>query len=369
MSNVAELRAFLESALASHRQEWAESTSFEARLAWQRTLQAQRWVAPNWPTEAGGRGLDVSAALDCSVLLADLGAPEIAGIFGVLNVGPTILRWGTDEQKAHLPRILEGSELWCQGFSEPGAGSDLAGLQTTARLEGDEFIIDGQKVWTSQGLRADYIQLLVRTDRDAPKHRGISALLVPLNSPGIDRRPIRQINGDAEFAEVFFDGVRVPRESLLGPLNGGWKVTMTTLDHERTALVGYVARQRHQVEGMIEHYRRAAADCALDSLEADELVQRYVEAAVLNAVCTDSMEAMRISGEPGPEQTIIKLEWSLLSQRLANTAINLAGPTAVAGADDAATSAYLTERSATIAGGTTEILTGIIARRVLGLPA
>lgn len=364
MSVTAEMREFVEPALEQHRARWDDPTDFEARLDWQRTLQSGRWVVPNWPVEYGGRGLDVMEALDCSLLLAELGAPEIAGIFGVLNVGPTILHWGTDEQKAHLPAIAEGTELWCQGFSEPGAGSDLAGLQTTARLEGDEFIVDGQKVWTSQGVRADFIQLLVRTDRDAPKHRGISALLVSLDSPGIDCRPIRQINGDAEFAEMFFDGVRVPRENLLGPLNEGWKVTMTTLDHERNALVGYVARLNHQVENLVAQYRHG-----LDDLSADELVQRYVEAAVLDAVCTDSVESVRVTGAPGPAQTIIKLEWSLLDQRLTNTAVNLAGATAVAGTDDSASSAYLSERSATIAGGTTEILTGIIARRVLGLPS
>ncbi|MFZ2176819.1 MAG: acyl-CoA dehydrogenase family protein [Rhodococcus sp. (in: high G+C Gram-positive bacteria)] len=255
MDTVDSLRQFLEQALPAHRAEWGTSDSFEAKSAWQRTLQTERWVAPSWPVEAGGRGVDVTTALACSEVLAEHGAPEIAGIFGVLNVGPTLGQWGTAEQKEHLPRILEGAEIWCQGFSEPEAGSDLAGLQTHARVDGDDFVVNGQKIWTSHGMRADFIQLLVRTDRDAPKHRGISTLLVPLNLPGIERRPIRQINGDAEFAEIYFTDVRVPCSSLLGPLNEGWKVTMTTLEHERTSLLSYASQLQREVDRLIDTCR------------------------------------------------------------------------------------------------------------------
>ncbi|MFE9096755.1 acyl-CoA dehydrogenase family protein [Streptomyces sp. NPDC007264] len=363
-----ELAAFLRRALPQHRSRWGDDTGFEAKLAWQRLLNTERWVAPSWPVEHGGRGLDVATSLECAEVLAASGAPGIAGVFGVLNVGPTLVQWGNAAQQAHLPKILDGTEIWCQGFSEPDAGSDLAALQTRAELHGDEFVIDGQKIWTSHGMRADHIQLLVRTDRTVGKHQGISVLLVPLTAEGVERRPIRQINGEAEFAEIYFSGVRVPRDALLGPLNQGWNVTMTTLGHERAGLVNYASQLEREVEEVIRAWRPGPGRQPLDAVRADELVKRYVESRVLGALGRRSLESIRTTGRPGPEQSIIKIEWSLLSQRLADTAITLAGLDGVAGTGNPRAHRYLTERAATIAGGTTEILTTVVAQRVLGLP-
>jgi alkylation response protein AidB-like acyl-CoA dehydrogenase len=229
---LAPLREFLDVELPAFEQQWGPDRTFPALLDWQRRLHAVGWVAPAWPVEIGGQGLGVADQVECALLLASAGAPHAAGILGLQNVGPTLAAVGNAEQRAHLPKILSGEDIWCQGFSEPDAGSDLASLRCSARSDGDDFVIDGQKVWTSQGMEATHCQLLVRTDPEAPKHRGISALAIPLDLPGIDRRPLRQITGEADFAEVFFTGVRVPQSALLGSLNEGWRVTMTTLAHE-----------------------------------------------------------------------------------------------------------------------------------------
>ncbi|TQM11220.1 acyl-CoA dehydrogenase family protein [Pseudonocardia kunmingensis] len=369
MSVINELRGFLEEHLPPFRAQWGDAPTFEGRLAWQATLQTGRWVAPQWAEEHGGRGLDVVTALACTEVLAEHGAPSTAGIFGVANVGPTIAQWGTPEQREHLPRILEGSELWCQGFSEPGAGSDLAGLQTRAVRDGDDLVVNGQKIWTSDGTRAHFMQLLVRTDSTAPKHKGISCLLVPLDTPGIERRPIRQITGESEFAEVFFTDARVPLTNLLGPLHEGWRVTMTTLGHERSGVVSYASAVQREIEATVERLRADRTGIELAPLLRDELVQRYVEGKVLGILGQRSLASIRATGQPGAEQSIIKLEWSLFGQRLARTRLALSGARAVvAGESDVATG-YLRTRASTIAGGTTEIMKNILAQRVLGLPA
>lgn len=367
MSATDELRSFLDEHLPAFRQKHGDDPSFEARREWQSIMQGGRWVAPTWAEEHGGRGMDVLTALECSEVLAEYNAPAVAGIFGVANVGPTIAHYGTDDQKRHLVPILDASELWCQGFSEPGTGSDLAGLRTRAVLDGDEFVIDGQKIWTSDGMRADFMELLVRTDPDAPKHRGISALLIPMDLSGIERRPITQITGGSDFAEVFFSGVRVPKSSLLGPLDEGWGVTMTTLSHERTGVVSAASGAVRAIASLVDEVR---GDEGVRGAQLDELLQRYVEGQVMGALGERSLQTIKSTGQPGPEQSIIKLEWSLLNQRLASTRLALAGPQGVASPSDDgdATFGYLQSRSATIAGGTTEILKNILAKRVLGLP-
>ncbi|MGE9809637.1 acyl-CoA dehydrogenase family protein [Janibacter sp. G1551] len=363
-----ELHQFLDEHLPPFREKWGADPSFEGRLEWQGILQQGRWVAPQWAEEHGGRGLDVITALACSEVLADHGAPATAGIFGVANVGPTIAQWGTDEQKRSLVPILEGTELWCQGFSEPGTGSDLAGLRTRAVLDGDELVIDGQKIWTSDGHRAHHMQLLVRTDPAAPKHKGISAVLVPLDTPGIEIRPITQITGEADFAEVFFTGVRVPRTALLGPLNEGWKVTMTTLGHERSGVVTHASAIVREIEETVDSLRYDRAGRELPGHLRDDLVERYVEGRVVGILGERSLASIRATGQPGSEQSIIKLEWSLFAQRLAATKLALDGADAVVGDGFASTKDYLRARSATIAGGTTEVMKNILAQRVLGLP-
>ncbi|MCX5240375.1 acyl-CoA dehydrogenase family protein [Streptomyces prunicolor] len=369
MTATDELRHYLDAHLPAFRERWGEQPEFDGKLAWQRILQKGRWVAPQWAEEFGGRGLDVVEALACSEVLAEYGAPGTAGIYGVANVGPTIAQWGTEEQRCHLPAILDGSEIWCQGFSEPGTGSDLAGLQTRAVLDGDEFVIDGQKIWTSDGVRASHMQLLVRTDPDAPKHKGISALLIPLDTPGVERHPIRQITGESDFAEVYFTGARVPVSSLLGPLNQGWGVTMTTLGHERSGVVTYASQVQRQVEAVVDSLRFDRTGRELSPLLRDELVRRWVEGRVVGVLGQRSLASIRATGQPGPEQSIIKLEWSQFGQRLAQTQLALGGLGAVAGPDDALMTDYLRARASTIAGGTTEVMKNILAQRVLGLPS
>ena len=363
----AELEAFVDDALPQFEREWGSDRGFQARLDWQRRLHQGGWVAPSWPVEIGGRGLGVSDRVACDLVLGQRKAPTIAGILGVNNVGPTLAAWGTEEQRAHLPKILGGEEIWCQGFSEPEAGSDLAGLRMQAIRDGDVFVINGQKIWTSQGMEASHCQLLVRTDPDAPKHKGISALVVPLDLPGIERRPLRQINGEADFAEVFFSDVRVPVTSLLGPENDGWRVTMTTLSHERSGVVTMSAMLETEARALLSDHLRAG-DRPLPEGLRDEAVQRYVEARVLAMMGENSLADAEAGGRPGPEQSVIKLAWSLLSQQLSETRLAVEGLGALTGQRPTAANSYLGSRASTIAGGTTEVMKNILAERVLGLP-
>jgi alkylation response protein AidB-like acyl-CoA dehydrogenase len=364
-SPAAELRGFLAEAMPRLRREWPDLETFEARLAWQRILNEGRWAAPAWPVELGGRGLDPVERVRCDTELAAVGAPMVAGILGINNVGPTLAAWGTDEQKHSLPRILDGTEVWCQGFSEPDAGSDLAALKTSARQMGDEFVVNGQKVWTSNGMQATHCMLVARTDPSAAKHAGISVLLVPMDTPGIERRPLRQITGESEFAEVFFTDVRVPATALLGPLHDGWRVTMTTLGFERAGVIAMAAKLEHDVMDAV----RQMSGRVRDPLVRAELVDRYVEARLVGLLGQRALAQLEAGAPPGPAQSVIKLAWSQASQRLGETV--LAGEGAyglVGGHDGAATSPFLRGRSATIAAGTTEVMRNILAERVLGLP-
>jgi len=364
-----ELSAFLDDALAAFVEKWGTDRSIEARMDWQRTLNTERWVAPGWPEEIGGRGLGVADRVACDLLIGERKAPPIAGILGVNNVGPTIAAWGTDEQKQSLPRILDGSELWCQGFSEPGAGSDLASLRMSAVRDGDEYIVNGEKLWTSQGLEATHCQLLVRTDPDAPKHKGISALAVPLDLPGIERRPLRQITGESDFAQMYFTDVRVPVSCLLGPENAGWMVTMTTLAHERTGVIAVSASLEAEAASLIRRHR-VDGESPLAPALADELVQRFVEARVLAMMGEDLLhEADEDSAAaPGPGPSLIKLSWGQLSQSLAATRAAIEGFDGLSVEPYTPGYLYLNSRASSIAGGTTEVLKNVLAERFLGLP-
>ena len=366
-SPAAELAAFLDRELTAFEQQWGTDRGFQARLDWQRRLHREGWVAPSWPVELGGRALGVADRVACDLELGVRKAPTIAGILGVSNVGPTLAAWGTEEQKAHLPKILSGDEIWCQGFSEPEAGSDLAGLRMQALRDGDHYVVNGQKIWTSQGMEATHCQLLVRTDPEAPKHKGISALVVPLDLPGIERRPLRQINGEADFAEVFFTDVRIPVSALLGPENDGWRVTMTTLSHERTGVVTMSAMLESEARNLLREHARDGRRPVPEVLR-DELVKTYVEARVLAMMGENSLANAVAGGHPGPEQSIIKLSWSLLTQQLSETRLALEGLAGLTSVAPAPAASFLGSRAATIAGGTTEVLKNILAERVLGLP-
>ncbi|WP_109526575.1 MULTISPECIES: acyl-CoA dehydrogenase [Nocardia] len=364
-SAAAELTARVRDLQPTYKEKWGEDDSFEARLDWQRRLHEAGWIAPQWPAEFGGRGLDIIDQVACDRVLAQLRTPMLAGILGVNNVAPTLMRYGTPQQQRHLRAIQSGAEIWCQGFSEPGAGSDLAGLRTKAVLDGDEFVITGQKIWTSEGMEATHCLLLVRTDPHAPPHKGISALLVPMDTPGITRRPITQITGEGGFAEVFFDGVRVPHDALLGPLHEGWKVTMTTLGFERAGVIVLAAGLEQSVHDVVA----ALAGRELDTGTRAALTDRLVEARALGLLGKRALGKIANGGAPGAEHSVIKLVWSLTMQAIGDThlsALGLEGITKSKGI--AAQRDYLSSRAATIAGGTTEVMRNILAERVLGLP-
>ncbi|HVW41143.1 MAG TPA: acyl-CoA dehydrogenase family protein [Amycolatopsis sp.] len=360
-----ELRTFLDEAVPRFRAEHgSDDTSWDTRVAWQRVMAAGGWAAPGWAPEHGGRGLPAHDVLAVEDVVASYGMPALPGMLGLKNVGPTLARWGNDEQKKSLPRILSADEVWCQGFSEPGAGSDLAGLRTRAVRDGNEFVVNGQKIWTSSGMRATHMELLVRTDPAAPKHRGISALLVDLSTPGIEVRPIRQINGQAEFAEVFFTDARVPAANLLGPENDGWTVTMTTLGHERSGVAIFATRFEREVREFI------AANRSRDfsPVQRDTLVRHFIEARVVALLGEASLSRLAAGEQPGAEQSVIKLVWSEAAQRLSGTRLDLAGIEGVAGDQQDVAGGYLSARAQTIAAGTSPIVKNVLAERVLGLP-
>jgi alkylation response protein AidB-like acyl-CoA dehydrogenase len=359
-----ELRAFLaETAPALHR-DWPDSSSFVALLAWQRALHRGGWAAPHWPVADGGRGLGIVDRLECDAALAEAGAPDIAGVFGIKNVGPTIAAFGTPEQRASLPRILATEEIWVQGFSEPDAGSDLAALRCRAVQDPvtGEFVINGQKVWTSDGTRATHCMLLVRTDPEAPAHQGISVLLIALDTPGVERRPLRQITGEDGFAEMFFTDVRVPASALLGPLNEGWRVTMATLGHERAGVVELAAGLERDIRTVVAGF----PDGIADPVARQELARRYAEAHAVGLMGRRVLRALRSGDQPGAEQSVIKLGWSLATQRLGETLLATAGTGGLVGSPQ--TQRFLRTRASTIAAGTTEVMKNILAERVLGLP-
>jgi alkylation response protein AidB-like acyl-CoA dehydrogenase len=300
----------------------------------------------------------------CDRVLARYRAPDLAGVLGVNNVAPTLMRYGTAEQQRHLLGIQSGTEVWCQGFSEPGSGSDLASLRTRAVLDGDEFVINGQKIWTSEGMEADYCLLLARTDPEARPHKGISALLVPLDVPGITRRPITQITGEGGFAELFFDDVRVPRSAVLGPLHNGWAVTMTTLSFERAGVIMMAGRLEQAVHDVV-------AELAGRDLEPGvrlDLTDRLVDARLLGLLGRRALGRIAAGGAPGAEHSVIKLAWSTAMQAVGTTHLAALGLAGITGAGTAAQAGYLRSRAATIAGGTTEIMRNILAERVLGMP-
>jgi alkylation response protein AidB-like acyl-CoA dehydrogenase len=356
-----ELRAYLATIMPTFQAEWPDNQGFDAGLAWQRLLHAGGWAAPSWPVDAGGRGLEVLDRVQCDMELARIDAPLPAGILGLNNVGPALILFGNDAQQRSLPKILSGEEIWAQGFSEPGAGSDLASLRTRAEPTDDGFLVNGQKVWTSQGMQATHMMLLVRTDPGAAKHKGISVLLVPLDLPGIERRPLLQITGESDFAEVFFTDVNVPATALLGPLHDGWRVTIATLGYERSGVISMAARLERDV------LRLVAGVAVTDPLQRDQLVRRYIEARLTGLMGARALAALGEGQEPGAAQAVIKLAWSLGMARLGETLLDLAGSNGLL-ADEPAAVQFLRSRAATIAAGTTEIMKDLLAERVLGLP-
>ncbi len=354
--------------------------------AWQRTMFDAGWAGINWPVEYGGRGASLMEQVIWYEEFARAEAPDPTTLFvGLKHGGPTLMACGTDEQKSyHLPKILKGEVVWCQGFSEPGAGSDLAALQTRAVIDGDELVVTGQKIWTSFGNIAQYQELLVRTDPDAPKHKGISWVICPMDLKGIDIRPIRTIAGHEEFCEVFYDEVRIPRANIVGAMNAGWQVAMSTLSFERgTAFLAEQVRLARLVDELVALARETpllGASQRQMALEDDEIARRLAriraEVAALRAMTYRSVSRTARTGMPSAEASLIRLFFSELQQRVYALAMDIFGPRIMDWGGDGESAAtrsswvfhYLLAFSATIAAGTKEIQRNIIGERILGLP-
>jgi alkylation response protein AidB-like acyl-CoA dehydrogenase len=345
--------------------------------AWQARLAADRWVGIHWPEAFGGRGASPVQVALFNLEYARARAPQPVNRVGINLAGPTLLAHGTDEQRARwLPSILDASEIWCQLFSEPDAGSDLASLSTRAEPDGaGGWLLTGQKVWTSYAAHARWGICLARTDAGAPKHRGISYLVVDMQAPGIEVRPLVQITGEAEFNEVFLHEVPVPAEHLVGGLDQGWAVANTTLAHERGTSFPFKEQVVHEVF-LAQLVRLAAETDALDDpVVGDELVQAFIDLRVLRLHNWRTLTRLARGEEPGAESSIVKLQWTEMTQRLSAVGIGLTGDAAPlwAGASDvegdgAWQRQWLWSKAASIAGGTSEVQRTIIGERLLGLP-
>jgi alkylation response protein AidB-like acyl-CoA dehydrogenase len=370
--------------LAEHRPTEPRPRSGQAMrafdTAWQRSQWDGGWAGINWPVAYGGRGLSLLQQVIWYEEYAKLGLPGIDSCFvGNNHAGPTLISRATETQKAfHLPKILRGEVVWAQGFSEPEAGSDLAAVRTRARIDGDELVVDGQKVWTSFADLADWQELLVRTDADAPKHKGITWVICDMHAPGVDVRPIDTIDGGHDFAEVFYDEVRIPLTNVVGQINDGWSVAMSTLSFERgTAFTASQVKLAETVEQIIEMARHRVLPgqrhaAIHDDEIARELATARAEVAALRAMTYAGVSRNAQQPEPGPEGSILKLFYAELVQRVSRLAVDLLGTDALELADrrmvDGWQYEYLQSYSLSIAGGTSEIMRNIIGERVLGLP-
>lgn len=339
-------------------------------LAWYRRLSQRGWIAPHWPKAFGGMGASPVEQVILMEEAARIGAPELP-TQGLNQIGPILQRFGTPEQQArHLPAILKGDVIWCQGYSEPGAGSDLASLRTRGRVEDDEIVVSGHKIWTTWGHHADWIYALVRTNETLPRRQGITFLLIDLTSPGITRRPIRTLADENEFCEVFFDEVRVPRANVVGPLDGGWSIVTALLDEERIQL----GAPSHALRAL-ERVRRMAGALGLALGEAGRLMvaEAEMEVAALTAAFLQILTGVA-NGKAGDPSglKILSTETTQrvldIAQELAGSAASLKLPEQVGGAVIDFSELFLQSRRLSIYGGTNEIQRGLIADRVLKLP-
>jgi len=372
-----EVRTFLEDSLAG---DFAvtrgrggpgdDDCLFEERLAWERHLGANGWTCVGWPEEHGGRGLSLHQQVVYYEEYARARAPGRIGHIGETLLGPTLIAFGTDEQRERfLPGIVSGTELWCQGYSEPGAGSDLAAVQTRAELVDGQWVIEGQKVWTSQAHWADWCFVLARTNREAHKHKGISYLLVPMGQDGIDIRPIHQITGDSEFNEVFFSGARTDAANLVGEVDGGWRVAMGTLAFERGAsTLGQNLMFQNEWDEVLEAARRNGR------IAEPVLRQRLADTwGRLRLMRLNAMRIMSATHDAPPAAMVTKLFWATLHRDLGELAMDVLGPeaslrTGEHGDYSRMQRLFLFSRSDTIYAGTNQIQRNIIGERALGLP-
>ncbi|MDW3218379.1 MAG: acyl-CoA dehydrogenase family protein [Acidimicrobiales bacterium] len=385
------IQAFLAEKLPSS---WAGIGALEAEEAeaftqeWRRTLADNRYLAPAWPTEYGGGGLSELEQVVLAEEFQRAGVPTggLNDSFSIQMVGNTILQWGTPEQKTHfLPRIISGEDVWCQGYSEPDAGSDLGGLGCRAQLDGDEWVINGQKIWTSAGMTANWIFVLCRTDPDAPKHRGISFVLCPMEQEGVEVRPIEMLSGDSDFNETFFDDARTHKDNVVGEVNGGWAVAMTLLGYERgEAAATMPIMFKAEAEKLLAFAKETGASA--DPVLRDRLARIHVEVEIMGYLGKRSLTNFLAGGVPGPTESMFKIYWSEYHQRITELAVDILGAAAMtpegkrpstafwgdqAGSGNNSASwvgAFYNARAGTIYAGTSQIQRNILGEMVLGLP-
>lgn len=385
-----QIRTFLKENLP---EDWAGVGQFDREEAvafiaeWRQKLAANSLLAPAWPKEYGGGGLSELEQVIVAEEFQKAGAP-LGGsndVFGIQMVGNTILHWGTDEQKEHfLPRIISGEHVWCQGYSEPNAGSDLAALGCKALLDGDEWIINGQKIWTSAGLEANWIFVLCRTDPDAAKHRGISFLLCPMDQQGVEVRPIEMLSGDADFNETFFTDARTHKDNVVGEVNGGWGVAMTLLGFERgEAAATTPIVFRAEFDKLVELAKQTGRDS--DPVIRDRLAAMYCKVEVMRLMGMQTLTKFLGGGQPGPGESAFKLYWSEYHKEVTELAVDILGAAAMTpdgiaktsftadlpgSANDAASwvGTFYNARAGTIYAGTSQVQRNIIGELVLGLP-
>jgi alkylation response protein AidB-like acyl-CoA dehydrogenase len=354
----------------------ADETGWDVRIEWERLLGRDRWVGVSWPVEYGGRGAGVAQQIVFNEEYARANAPARISFFGEGLFAPTLIQFGTDEQKQRfLPKIQAVEELWCQGFSEPNAGSDLANVQTRAALDGDEWVITGQKVWTTLAHRADWCFVVCRTDPESTSHHGLSYLLCPMHQDGVEVRPLRQLTGSSEFNEVFFDSARTAKENVLGPVGEGWKVAMATLGFERgTAFLSQQLAFEHELAHLIDVAKKNGArdDVAL----RDELAGSYARLQVMRYNGLRMLTNLVQRGSLGPEASVGKLFWTTWHRDFGETAMKVLGTDALQILDDRNGTydldelhqTFMASRAETIYAGSSEIQRNIIGERVLGLP-
>jgi alkylation response protein AidB-like acyl-CoA dehydrogenase len=361
-----ELRAWLEE---NHPGEEppGDVDAFKFRRDWQGTLADAGWAGISWPQEYGGRGATLIEQAIFNEELARAKAPAPANVLGLVMGGPVVIAHGTDEQKQrYLKPILTGEEIWCQGFSEPESGSDLASLKTRAVKSNGEWVVTGQKVWTTFAHEAKWCMLVARTDQDAPKHKGLTYFLMDMEQEAVQVRPLRQITGEAEFNELFIEEARIPDENVVGGVGNGWGVAITTLMHERAGLAfGLQVALKIQLGELMELARERGMD--EDPVTRQRIAQLWIESEALRLNAARGLTQIMKNGVPGPEGSLTKWQWSDAAQALTETAMDLRGPEAPA-VDEDWTYRFLRARANSIEGGTTEILRNIIAERVLGLP-
>ena len=363
-----ELRAWLAANVPSDPPTAGGGEHFAWRRDWQRRLFDARWAAPHWPEEHGGRGATLTESAIYFEELGRVRAPLPANVLGLLLGGPTLMAWGTEEQKGrYLAPILSAEEIWCQGFSEPDAGSDLAALKTRAVRDGAEWVLTGQKVWTSGAQHAKWCMLVARSEPGLPKkHHGLTYFLMDMDQPGVQVRPLRQITGESEFNELFIDGARVPDANVIGGAGNGWKVALTTLMHERAGL-GFALQVRLR-QLLDDVFAEAEARGLLeDPLHADALAELHLRTETIRLLAWKGLSAVERYGQPGPEGSLVKWLWSDTNQKVTQLAVDLLGPDALV-ADSRWSYELLRARGNSIEGGTTEVLKNIVAERVLGLP-